>query len=183
MQRSSAVFLLFSFAIIYLAWVYVNALFDPAIELHSNNFTISAVADDSERQLIVLIIVLLMSFVTSTMLYESGKNNVSNVVPVIGLLFLIFLYSTILVRITYAPLVHYLFAGSTFLFMLLLCVAMAPHTSLPIVSYVLSAVSFITFFPVAINLTSHQSSVWIATAEFVSIVAVTVITFLFFSKD
>lgn len=179
MQQSSAVFVLFSLSIIYLGWVYLNALFDPAIDLNSLNLTISTVSDDSERQLVVLIIVLLISFVTSTLLFESGKYNNSNLVPILGLFFVVFLYATILVRLTYSPTIHYLLAGGTFLFMLLLSVAMSPHTANPFLSYCLSALAMLSFVPVAL---SGLSSKWIATAEFVSIVVFVFIIYMFFDK-
>jgi hypothetical protein len=80
------------------------------------------------------------------------------------------------VRLTYNPIVHYILAGGTFLTMLLLCVAMSPHTTSPIVAYTVSGLAVASFIPTG-------SSRWIAaTAEFVSIVSVVTITYLFFSK-
>lgn len=185
MQQSSAIFFLFLLAIAYLVWVYINALLDPAMDIKYNGFTVSAVADDSERQLIVLMIIVLMAYVVATLLFESGKNKASDFVPGLGLVFVLALFGTLLCRLSWSPWVHYGFAALTFFVLFLLCVAMSPHASFPILCFALSALVALGFIPAIVlgaASPSSDTSKWLAAGEFISILSIVVITYLFFDK-
>jgi hypothetical protein len=101
---------------------YFHALMDESVTFDRIGFTISAVSDSPERQLVALLMVSLFSFIVMSMMHV--KQRTGDVVSNFTLILCMTLFGTILTRLSSSPTLHNTLAACTFLCLLVLMVAM-----------------------------------------------------------
>ena len=187
MQRWTLTGLAVVLSATYLVWIYAHAIVDVDTSLRSMGLTLSSVVDDPDRQLMILLLVSFAAFIWTTMLYETGKYRESTVVPALGLGLILSLMATLLIRLSYTPLLHYVFAGLTFLFVVSLSIALAVHCKNRRLAFSVAAIIAVVFLPVILTrMTMPTSSVTsmrvMAGAELCSFLGMFILIGLYFQS-
>jgi hypothetical protein len=103
---------------------YVHVFVDDNVTFERIGFTISAVSDSPERQLVALLMVALLSYVVTSMMYATQRTRQSPVISALGLGTCMLLFGTLLTRLSINSTAHYTLAACTFMGLLMLMVAM-----------------------------------------------------------
>lgn len=186
MNPSLAVVILWAVTFAYVALIYLNSFFEGKFIL-SRNLTLSGQTDDPERQLIILIVVTLIGYTVLNLFFENRLDDVSELVAVFLIFAVIFLFATMLVRITWWTTLHFLLAMLTFTSFVGLIIAMVPHTRPLWLSSVFAIVASASFLP-GVHLRIQQgynqmTDSAIAMGEFVVILCLSVQLYMFFRSN
>ena len=109
----------------YLGLTYLHTARDPSVEFKDIGYSISAVSDSPERQLLTLLLVTVFAYITAGLMYGTGRNLSDPAVSLLGLGLCMTLFGTILTRASANPRVHYFLAAMTMALLLAAMVAMA----------------------------------------------------------
>jgi hypothetical protein len=172
-------------SVVYLLWIYLHAILDSTELLKSGGMTLSNATDDPDRQLMVLLIVILGAFAWTTLLYETGKFRTSQAVNWFGLLTISLLVCTLLTRISFAPNTHYFLAGCLAISIVGFSVSLATNSAYKYVSFAIVAMLGIVFTPVILYRIRHTgkdilSDRMVAGVELLSFISLAVLIYLFF---
>ena len=142
--------------VLILSWIYINAIQDSSFD-RKTGFTISAVIDSPERQLVMLVAVVILAFCLSTALYETGRYRVSSTVPLFGLFAITLVFATLLTRLSWMASVHYGLAFCAFFFIFLTGVAMASFSHYRVTALILAVISGLIFVPaIVVRISTKQ---------------------------
>lgn len=183
MKPSFAVVVLWAVSFSYVALIYLNAFFEGNFTM-SHNLTLSGQTDDPERQLVILMVVTLISYTVANLYFENRLDAISDLVTLFLLLSVIFLFSAMLIRITWWGAAHFFFATLCFMSLVGLIIALVPHCKPLWLSLLVAVVASVCFLP-AIHLRiqdgyTRMTDSAMAMAEFLVIICTSVQLYLFF---
>ncbi len=122
--ESLLVFIVLSIIVCNVFLTYAHVIVDENVSFESIGFTMSAVSDSPERQLLALLMVSLFAYMISSLMYATKRTSESPVVSGLGLLACMLIFGTFLTRLSANATAHYTLAALTFLTLLLLTLAM-----------------------------------------------------------
>jgi hypothetical protein len=122
--ESLLVFIVLSIIVCNVFFTYAHVIVDENVSFESIGFTMSAVSDSPERQLLALLMVALFAYMISSLMYATKRTNESPVVSGLGLLACMLIFGTFLTRLSANATTHQTLAALTFLTLLLLTLAM-----------------------------------------------------------
>lgn len=115
----------FGVAAMYAVFSYLHAIVDPTVSFKTIGYTLSAVSDSPERQLLGLLVTAVMAFVLAAVMYGSRKTQIYPTSTGLGLLTVMLIFGTLLTRVSTNPFMHNFLAAATLFTILLLMIAMS----------------------------------------------------------